>query len=94
MISELHKRLVRAVSPPAETILRDFELDKYKPHLSLGLAEYGMSRTDLGRMQSEAEIYLSSLPPFEVEFVRVYCDYDQGKYVPIEDISLPYFSDA
>ncbi|WP_339224878.1 DUF4303 domain-containing protein [Paenibacillus sp. FSL H8-0332] len=60
-LSELHSRLVRAVSPSPELIARYFELDSYLPHLTLGQTGWGMNGSELIEMQALAR---TELTPF------------------------------
>jgi 2'-5' RNA ligase len=87
-ICELHRHLVHAVSPSAEQIAKSRELDRYAPHLTLGQTLWGMTRSELTDMKSEAASVLAPYPTFTVSQVRIYQEIEPNKYVPLEDISL------
>jgi 2'-5' RNA ligase len=53
-IFELHRLLVHAVSPSAEEIEKNRELDHYVPHLTLGQTFWGMTPSELTHMKSDA----------------------------------------
>ena len=86
-IYKLHSKLVEAVSPDPEISDRYFELDRFTPHLTLGLTELGMSEVQLREMKDSAERTLHRIPTFKVEFVRVY-EFKKSGYYKLEDIKL------
>ncbi|MCJ8015301.1 2'-5' RNA ligase family protein [Paenibacillus sp. KQZ6P-2] len=84
----LHKRLVDTVSPRPEQIDRYFELDRFHPHLTLGQTYWGMNETEIEEMKLSAINALAPFPTFHVNYVRVYQEIEQNKYIPFEDIRL------
>lgn len=87
-IIDLHKKLVKAISPSQELLDRYFEMDKYHPHLTLGQTYWGLSETELDEMKSLTVNELAPFPTFDVNFVRVYKEVESDRYVPFEDIPL------
>lgn len=85
---KLHKAIVREISPSNELIKQYFELDDFVPHMTLGKANYGLSKIDLIDMKVLAEKELSPFPTFDVKFVRVYQESETNKYKKYIDISL------
>ncbi len=86
-IYKLHSELVKAVSPDPEISNRYFELDRFTPHLTLGLTELGMSEIELKEMKYLAEQILPRMLTFKVEFVRVY-KFKKSGYYKLEDFRL------
>ena len=84
-IYNLHNNLVDSVSPPAELIDRNIELDNFIPHLTLGQTKWGMNEAEIIEMKLAAREALLPLPSFDVTFVRVF---DIKKNAPFEDIKL------
>lgn len=68
----LHQQIVRAVSPPDESIKQFFELDAYVPHLTLGKSMSGLTKEELIQMSNCSEEELLPIPSFLVNFIRVY----------------------
>lgn len=85
---ELHRSLVKAVSPPPELITRYFELDSYLPHLTLGQTRWGMKDTELLEMEALAKTELTPFPVWTVTHLRVYAEIQPDRYVPYDDIAL------
>ncbi|WP_164669750.1 2'-5' RNA ligase family protein [Virgibacillus doumboii] len=86
-LMEIHKNIVRAISPSADLVKQYFELDDFVPHMTLGKAGYGLSKQELKDMARLAESKLAPYPTFDVNFVRVYREIE-GEYVKYLDISL------
>ncbi|ETT63052.1 hypothetical protein C173_22192 [Paenibacillus sp. FSL R7-277] len=87
-LSELHTRIVKAVSPPPELIARYFELDSYLPHLTLGQTWWGLNAAELVEMQELARTELTPFPTWTATHLRVYTEIQPDRYVPYEDIAL------
>ncbi|ETT51937.1 2'-5' RNA ligase family protein [Paenibacillus sp. FSL P4-0338] len=87
-LSELHFRLVRAVSPSPELIARYFELDSYLPHLTLGQTWWGLNAAELTEIQALAQTELTPFPTWTITHLRVYTEIQPDRYVPYEDIAL------
>ncbi|MCZ8517002.1 2'-5' RNA ligase family protein [Paenibacillus filicis] len=87
-VYDLHKRLVDTVSPSPELIDRYFELDRFHPHLTLGQTYWGMNETEIEEMKLSAIYALAPFPTFHVNYLRVYKEMEQNKYIPFEDIQF------
>lgn len=87
-LNELHKSIVREISPSNDLIKQYFELDDFIPHLTLAKTNYGLSKKDLIDMGELAEKELSPFPTFKVRFVRVYQEIETNRYIKYLDISL------
>lgn len=87
-VIELHRKLVKVISPSQELLDRYFEMDKYHPHLTLGQTYWGLSETEIEEMKLLTIKELAPFPTFDVKYVRVYKEVDLNKYVPFEDIQL------
>lgn len=88
----LHAKLVSAVNPSDDEVRKYFEGAGYHPHLTLAAAgnrEWSVSSETLSRIKKEAEDKLLDLPEFEVTFIRVYRQENDGDpYVKFLDIPL------
>lgn len=86
----LHLKLVSLLNPDEETNKTFFEGDLYEPHLTLGKGgESGMSSEDFQNMKKRLEFELQDIPPFQVDFVRVYQkDLSGDPYIKLLDIPL------
>lgn len=88
IIIDLHKKLVKAISPSQELLDRYFEMDKYHPHLTLGQTYWGLNETEIKEMKLLTINELAPFPTFDVNYVRVYKEVEPNKYKPFEDIQL------
>jgi hypothetical protein len=58
-MTELHRKIVDAISPGKELIKRYMELDDYTPHLTLGQTFWGLTERELKDMaDKEKKNYL------------------------------------
>ncbi|MCP1422918.1 2'-5' RNA ligase [Paenibacillus xylanexedens] len=64
-IIELHRNLVKAISPSQELLDRYFEMDKYHPHLTLGQTYCPFSTFDVNYVRIYKEVELNKYVPFE-----------------------------
>jgi 2'-5' RNA ligase len=87
-VIELHRKLVKAISPSQELLDHYFEMDKYHPHLTLGQIYWGLNETEIEEMKLLTINELAPFPTFDVNYVRVYKEVELDKYVPFEDIQL------
>lgn len=77
-LHNLHREIVREISPSDDLIPQYFELDDFIPHLTLGKEAYGgsistgMSKQELNDMEKLVEKELTPYPTFEVTFIRIY----------------------
>ncbi len=85
---ELHRKLVRAVSPDPESSVKYFELDSYMPHLTLGGTKFGLTEEDVINMVERAGKELAPFPTFRAHFLRVYGTTDGGNYQRLFDMKL------
>ncbi|HAM81539.1 2'-5' RNA ligase family protein [Ornithinibacillus bavariensis] len=85
---ELHYKIVQVVAPSAELIKQYYELDDYIPHMTLGKTAYGMTHQELIDMEAAVKEELSPYPSFEVNFIRVYKEFESEKYLKFLDIPL------
>ncbi|MFC4559280.1 2'-5' RNA ligase family protein [Virgibacillus kekensis] len=84
----LHNRIVKEVSPPEALIKKYFELDDFVPHMTLGKTAYGLTKQELKDMAVAAEKELNPYPILEVNFVRVYQEYEVNRYKKLLDVPL------
>lgn len=85
----LHKQLVSMLSPNPDDNKKSFEGDFYNPHCTLGETTWGgMTSEELIGMKKKAEIYLSDIPPFQVDFVRLFQKENEEIYAKLIDIPL------
>lgn len=87
-IQVLHEQLVRAVSPAPQLVQKYFELDLYRPHMTLGRKYLGLTEWEISQMLDSARTELNSFLPFTVTHVRIYREIAPDKYVPFEDVNL------
>ncbi|RDI45691.1 2'-5' RNA ligase family protein [Falsibacillus pallidus] len=87
-LTNLHLRLVEAISPPEELIKRYFERENYSPHLTIGQTYWGMSYEELQEMEQKAKDVLAPFPTFEVQHVQIYEEYETNKYRKFLEIPL------
>lgn len=72
-VINLHQALFSTINPPEDDpLVSYFENDKYEPHVTLGMASWGMSGEELVEMRQIAERELTEPPSFSVEFIRIY----------------------
>ncbi|HEY4489929.1 MAG TPA: 2'-5' RNA ligase family protein [Candidatus Paceibacterota bacterium] len=86
----LHMQLVSLLSPDTETNNKFYEGSIYHPHLTLGETTWGgMTQEELDIMRKRAEFELHNIPPFQVDFVRVFQkEKDSEPYQKLLDIPL------
>ncbi|NHM30654.1 2'-5' RNA ligase family protein [Neobacillus terrae] len=87
-IFELHRKLVKTISPNNDLIKKYMELDLYEPHLTLGQTYWGLTSNELKNMAKVTETELSPYPSFEVSFIRIYQEVETNKYIKYIDIPL------
>lgn len=89
-LMDLHLKLVELLYPNTESDNKFFEGSVYHPHLTLGETTWGGMTTDeLQEMRRRAETEFLSVPPFQVDFVRVFQkDKDGEPYRKLLDIPL------
>ena len=88
-LMDLHMKLVDLLSPDF-VVNQFYEGPLYHPHLTLGETTWGcMNKEDLYLMRKRAEFELYKIPPFQVDFVRVFQkDKDGEPYRKFVDIPL------
>lgn len=86
----LHVRLIELFYSDPESGNRFFEGSVYHPHLTLGETTWGgMSPEELVEMRKRAEVELLNIPPFQVEFIRIFQKERDGEpYRKLLDIPL------
>jgi len=68
---------------------RDHEGDNYTPHLTLGMASFGMRHEEMMLLAERATESLLPISPFNVQFVRVFHKPGKGeRYQTLLDLSL------
>jgi 2'-5' RNA ligase len=87
-VVDLHKQLVEAIAPPKEVSEKYFELDLYTAHMTLAQTSWGVSEAYLDELKSEAEQILTPYPTFRVDVIRIYNEYQPGRYQPFLDVPL------
>ncbi|WP_431522077.1 2'-5' RNA ligase family protein [Guptibacillus hwajinpoensis] len=94
-LHDLHKKLVREISPSEDLIKQYFEHDAFVPHLTLGKEQYGgnistgLSKIELKDMEELADKELTPYPDFEVNFIRIYeLNKEKKRYERYLDICL------
>ena len=87
-IYDLHKELVRVVSPNNDLVKRYMELDDYVPHFTLGQTFWGLTSLELKEMSKKAEVELVPFPTFDANFIRIYQEIESNKYIKYLDLPL------
>lgn len=89
-LMDLHMKLVSLLSPDTEINNKFYEGTVYHPHLTLGDTTWGgMNQEELDVMRKRAEFELHDIPPFQVDFVRVFQKKNDGElYQKLLDIPL------
>lgn len=89
-LMDLHLKLVNFLYPNTESDNKFYERSLFYPHLTLGETTWGgMTPEELVEMKKKAEIEFYSIPPFQVDFVRVFQKEKDGEpYRKLLDIPL------
>lgn len=87
---DLHTKLFSLLVPDIEVENKFYEGSEYDPHLTLGETTWGgMDAEELVIMRKRAELMLHDIPPFQVDFVRVFQKEKDGEpYQKFMDIPL------
>ncbi|MCA1057687.1 2'-5' RNA ligase family protein [Rossellomorea aquimaris] len=86
-LHKLHEKIVNSVEP-SKVIEKYFELDHFVPHLTLGKTTYGLTKQDLKDMAAVVETEIGPYPVLDVNFIRIYREMEQNKYVKFDDLYL------
>lgn len=89
-LMDLHIELVSLLSLNIKSNNNFYEGSVYHPHLTLGETTWGgMTKEELKIMRKRAESELYNIPPFQVDFVRVFQKEQDGEpYKKLLDIPL------
>lgn len=67
---ELHKRLVSIFNPNQEQLMRCFELERYKPHITI--ARKSVVSDSIIEMKKEMESYVNSVQEFQATHISLF----------------------